>query len=297
MPARLVEVNVEADERIERLEGARDARAVRHRQHRVAADDDHRAHLAGPRRLDLLGHAGRGELAEHLGCLRDARAAPAGREAASGAAQRLRVGRECGRLREHRSARPIEVAGQHVEELDQPARERAESLRARADASVDGGARRGRELARQAADRRGGQGGRRRHALGRERPHGKDRVLEASHVLGEATRPDEVLLDQRGRHAEQQEHVGTWPQELVFVGEFRRLGAAGIDDDKAAATAPERACPSAKVRDGPQAAVGGRRVGTEHQQVVGAIDVRHRNGHGGTEQESGDQLLGHLVER
>src|SRR5439155_20865460 len=94
--------------------------------------------LAG--RLDLLGEASDRKLAVHLGRL--THPAPPATEAYAlpppGRAARVRAaGRGAG---EHRAAHLVEVAGEHVDHVDQPARERAELLRAGADAGVDGGA-------------------------------------------------------------------------------------------------------------------------------------------------------------
>ena len=55
------------------------------------------------------------------------------------------------RLRGHGAAFAIEIAGDDVDELDQPRVERAERLQVRADAAIADGRRRGREFAGDAA--------------------------------------------------------------------------------------------------------------------------------------------------
>src|SRR5207237_9166577 len=107
------------------------------------------------RGLELLGEAGGWKLAVHLGRL--THPAPPATEAHAlsppGRAARVRAaGRGAG---EHRASHPVEVAGEDVDHIHQPARERAELLRAGADAGVDGGALCPDELARQSADGRG----------------------------------------------------------------------------------------------------------------------------------------------
>ena len=129
---------------------AREPAGVRRRDARVAGHRDQRPDLALARRLDLVGQRGDRQLAERLGQPAHARRPAADREAAPRLAGRVGLAR--GGEREHRAALAVEVAGQHVEDVDQPARERAERLRRRADAAVDGGALGGGELARHAAD-------------------------------------------------------------------------------------------------------------------------------------------------
>src|SRR3954451_7151164 len=73
-----------------------------------------------------------------------------------------------GGAREHGAAGPVEVAGEDVEDVDEPARRRPEALRGGADAPVDRGAGRGRQLAGHAPDLGGGDRARRRDGLGRE---------------------------------------------------------------------------------------------------------------------------------
>ena len=137
----------------------REPAGVRRAEHGVAGDGHEAADPPGARRVDLLGERGRGKLAVDLGQAADAAREAAEADAASRAGDAGRVPRAGRRLREHRAALAIEVAGQHVEHVDEPARERAELLRAGADASVDRGALRGREIAGDAADDVGREAG------------------------------------------------------------------------------------------------------------------------------------------
>ena len=66
------------------------------------------------------------------------------------------------------AARAVEVAGEDVERVDEPARRRPEALRRGADPPVDRGPRRARQLARHAPDLRRRDAARRGHVLGRD---------------------------------------------------------------------------------------------------------------------------------
>ena len=113
MARRLVEVEVDADHEVERLERGGEAVAVRRRQHRVAGDREQRADLAVARRLDLLGQAGGGQLAERSrGSPRTRVAQRPTVDAAAAARARRRVRANRRRAREHRAARAVEVAGE-----------------------------------------------------------------------------------------------------------------------------------------------------------------------------------------
>src|ERR1035437_3602347 len=60
------------------------------------------------------------------------------------------------RQREHRAAGPVEVAGQHVEDVDEPGRDSAELGGRGADPPVYGGRWRGRQVPCEPRDRRAG---------------------------------------------------------------------------------------------------------------------------------------------
>ena len=89
----------------------------------------------------------------------------AGDDALAAARLAFGVGRERSRFRKHRATRLVEVAGQHVEHVDQPAGERAVGLGASAQAAVDRGALRLGERACKLADVVGGNAAAGRHGL------------------------------------------------------------------------------------------------------------------------------------
>src|SRR5207249_3561401 len=89
--------------------------------------------------------------------------------------------------RKHRAARAIEVAGEHVDEIDAPARERSEFLDTGAEAPVTGRRPGGDELAGDPADHPGGNPAMNRYGLRRELPRdGLNRVEPAHQAVGGA---------------------------------------------------------------------------------------------------------------
>src|SRR5205807_4416057 len=110
------------------------------------------ADLSRSRCLDLLRQADDWELAVALGQLAHSRGAAAELHASTLAGRAEGVGGARRRLAEHRSARTVEVAGEGVQDVDQPAGQRSELLCACADAAVDDGGGRGGQLARQTPD-------------------------------------------------------------------------------------------------------------------------------------------------
>ena len=58
-----------------------------------------------------------------------------------------------------------------------------------------------------------------------------DQVVEAVDVAAHRVEVDEVLLQQHGEHAVEQGDVAPGPDRQVGVGDHRRLGHPGVDDD------------------------------------------------------------------
>ena len=207
-----------------------------------------------------------------------------------------RVPRPGGGRREHRAARPVEVARERVEDVDEPARGGAEALRRRADPPVDHGAVGGGEVAGEPADGVGVDAaalrGVLRGAAERELAH----RVDPGDVGRGVAEVDEVLGDEHVDHGQQQEGVGPGPDGDVLVGLLRGPRAARVDDDDPPAAGPDRAQAPAHVGRGHEAPVGGHRVGPEHEQVVRAVEVGERHREAGAEQVRDGQLLGLLVD-
>ena len=137
--------------------------------------------------------------------------------------------------REERAAGPVEVAGEDVEDVDQPAGEGAELDGAAADAAVDGGGGRGGQLAGERADLAGVHVAGGGDGLGREVPHGCPEFVDALDVRGQRAEVDEALLEEDVRHGGEQQRVGAGPDGDVPVGELGGAGAARVDDGERAA--------------------------------------------------------------
>ena len=277
MPRGLVEVDVDADHEVELAQRRVEAGAVGRRQHRVAGDRDQRADPALAGGVDLLGQAGDRELAEQLGEPADAAGEAAEARAAAPPGRARGVG---GARRGGGNIAPpgrVEVAGEDVDHVDQPAGQRAELLGAGADPAVHGGA-----SARRRARGPGG-GSRRRRCRRPARPLGRERRGQRRGPRRARCRRGDAGRARRGPRrtasrtiANRKQRVGAGPDEVVLVGLLRRSGCAAGRPRRAAAAGPDRPQPAAHVGRGHQAAVGRERVGAEDQQVVGAVDVGHR---------------------
>ena len=200
-------------------------------------------------------------------------------------------------LREHRAARAVEVAGEDVDHVDQPARRGAELLRAGADAGVDGGRLRRRELAREPADGRRVDAAGRRDALRRE----------GARQLGDARRcrccapssaPGRVSCSSNSVCTIANSSSASVPGRMKWCSSASsavRVRRGSSTTHRAAARA-QRADATLHVGRGHQAAVRDQRVRAEDQQVVGAVDVGDRHGQRRAEHQPGRDLLRHLVD-
>ena len=297
MAGGLVHVRVDRHHELEVAEGSLQPVAVGHREGRVPADGHEGPHLPWARRVDLLGQADDGQLAVALGQAAHTAPAPPELDSPPPAGSARRGGPARRGPGEHRAARPVEVAGEDVEHVDQPAGEGAELLRARPDASVHR-RRLGRsQLARQApdgcgVDRSGGRDGL-RCEVARDPLH----LLDAHDEPIEAAEVDEPFREEHVHHRHEQECVGARPDRHVLARLLGRLGALGVDDDDAAFAFDDTPEPTGPVGRGGEAAVRLERVRTEHQQVRGAVEVGHREADARPEEQATADLLGPLVDR
>ena len=163
MPGGLVEPQVDGDHRVQRREHLVELVACGRGQHRVTGDGDQGLDLAVSWGGDLLGQTRNGHLPEYFLGAADAGAEPAElRCPVLQTRYRLHGDRPCGGAGEHGTALDVEVPGQDVHDVDEPAGEAAELLVAGTDPAVDDRARSRGEFARQFADARGvdvGDGG------------------------------------------------------------------------------------------------------------------------------------------
>ena len=276
----LVEVEVDADHEVQRAERGVQAAGVRRAERRVARDGQQRADLARrPASRSPRPGAATGSSPNASGSPRTRlAAAPSGaprprpgspvvfaRPAAASGTSR----------RPGRSRLPVS----DVQHVDEPAGSGAEALRRRADPPVDArrvGARRGR--ARAGGSSSASMPQRAGDRLGRE-VRGRARATSSSPSTCPSASPsvDEVLGEERVHHRQQ--------QEASVPGRMARCSSAScavrVRRGSTTTTRPPRAR-IARSRPGQsgaviEAAVGGHRVGAEHEQVVRAVQVGHRH--------------------
>ncbi len=199
---------------------------------------------------------------------------------------------------EHRSTGPVEVAAEDVHHVDQPRRRRAELGRGGADASVHRCGRRGGDLAGEPADRLCGDARRIRGEFGRERPECRRKFVESGDVPGDVVAGiGEPLVDHRVRDRGEQQRIGPRTDRDPLVGLLRGARQAGIDHDQPASTGPHRLDTPGEVGCRTHAAVRRIRVRAEDHQVVGAVEIGHRDRHRRPEHVARGDVPRHLVDR
>ncbi len=109
--------------------------------------------------------------------------------------------------------------------------------------------------------------------------------------------PVEAVAEDHVQHRQQQVRVGPRPDRDVLGGEPGGLGAAGVHHHHPPAAGDHVLQPTPGVGHRGEGAVGDRRVGPEHQQVLGAVDVGDRQDRVVAEHELGGEVLRELVDR
>ncbi len=198
--------------------------------------------------------------------------------------------------REHDAADLVEPAGEHVEAVHEPVRRRAVDGLRDAEPAVDRTAAGSREVAREAADRLGRHAGDRGDALGRHLRDRRRHRLDPVDEVGRASRTGEPLGGDHLQHRGEQPHVGARDHGHVLVGDVGRLGAARVDHHHAPAAGAQRREPALHVRRGHDRAVAHHGVAADHEQMVGAVEVGHREHQRRPEQQVGEQVLRLLVD-
>ena len=178
--------------------------------------------------------------------------------------------------------------------------ERAEFDCGGADSAVDGRGRGAGELAGQGADLVGGHAAVGGDGLRREpvRPAHEARrrplTWSATPPRSGATRPSSksTCTTANSSAASVPGRGGD-----VAVGEFGGAGAGRVDDGEPAAALAQRPELAGEVGGGGQTAVGHKGIRADDHQIVGAVEVGHREGDGAAEQVAERDVLGHLVQR
>ena len=202
-----------------------------------------------------------------------------------------------GRQREHRATGAVQVSGQYVDHLDQPAAHRAEFDCGGAHPAVHGGRRRPGQLSSQCPDLVSLHPAVRGNGLRREITGQFADLLHPGHVIGQSSQVDQVLLEKDVDNGEQQGGVGTGPRRQVPVGQSGGAGAGGVDDHQRSTTLAQAAQFAAEVGRSGQAAIGDQRIRPDDHQIVGSIEIGHRECDGAAEHQAHRHVFGHLVER
>ena len=178
----------------------------------------------------------------------------------------------------HRPTGRVERSDHHVDDVDQPRRDGPELDGVGADPPVHDRSRSGRQFPGDPADRRGldaaplGD-----HAPGRSARPGV--ATSARPLVSSARRPGLVSpsSNRTATMAKSSRRVGAGPDEQVLVGGQGGAGADRVDHHQFPASRLESFDPARPIRGRGQTAVRHERIGAQHQQVVGSIDVGDRD--------------------
>ena len=198
-------VRIDDDQQVELFECVGDASRVRERPGRVAGQHDHRLDVASWVG-DLLGQRCGRKLAFDLA--EAARRALPTTELKTAAAG-LRGSEQLGwRAVEHDAARLVEIAGECVEHVGRPARERAELGGVGAHATVRSGRVGGGELSSDAPGRVGVDAATVGDGFGRVVSDEPTDLVNAADVISQTPQVDKILVEQRVHEREQPPRVG-----------------------------------------------------------------------------------------
>ncbi len=117
-----------------------------------------------------------------------------------------------------------------------------------------------------------------------------------SDVGVEIAHPDATSCEEATNQRSEQQRIGARTDEVMLVGELRRLAAPRIDHDDPSAAFPNLGETRADAGSRHQAAVRDHRVRADHQQVIGAVEIRHRHQEAASVHPVAGELLGKLVE-
>ena len=113
----------------------------------------------------------------------------------------------------------------------------------------------------------------------------------------EAAKADELLVEKGVRHRGEQQRVRPGPDEMVLVRLSRGSRPHGVDDDHLPAARPDRSQPASHVGSGDETAVRDDWVGSEDQEMRGAIDVGDPDGELRAVEQAAREGLRLLVDR
>ena len=180
------------------------------------------------------------------------------------------------RQRKERATGPVEIAGGDIDQLDQPLVKYTVGLGGNAHAAVANAGFCLREFAGNAAHIPGADAGVFLGELRGERGYIQRHFLEAGNKRGEMARPHQVFGEDRIEYRQQKQCIGTRGNEVVLTCQLRCFGASRVDEYQLAAAGLKILDPLFHIRHRPDTAVGGNRVGAQHQKVVAAVDIGNR---------------------
>ena len=102
-------------------------------------------------------------------------------------------------------------------------------------------------------------------------------LAKSGDMFAHGAKIHQLFGEQGMHHAKQQEHITARANVMMGVGHCGGLGTTRIDHHHTSAAGFERFGLAAKIRHRPQTAVGSDRIGTEHDEQIAALDVRHGN--------------------
>ena len=124
-------------------------------------------------------------------------------------------------------------------------------------------------------------------------------VVDTVDVVGHSPeiRCDKALFEEHVHDGEQQRGVGARADGEVPIGQFGGAGAGRIDDGEPAAALAQRPQLAGEVGGGGQTPVGHKGIRADDHQVVGVVEVGHRERDRAAEHVAERDVLGHLVQR
>jgi hypothetical protein len=144
-----------------------------------------------------------------------------------------------GSKRKHGTAWSVKVPRDGVEEIHSPRGDGPEGNRVGSDATVDGGARRSRQLPCHLPDRVWIDAGEARHNLWRERRHNLASAIEPVCQVGESVESDQSFFEQNLGDGQQESGIGAGPDRNPPVCHCRRLRATRINYHHLATASPD----------------------------------------------------------
>ena len=267
-----VDVEVDADHEIQLSQGLVQLAAIRAGQHRITGMGHKGFHLPLARGEHFIGQGGHREFATEFRVSVDPAAVAI--ETAGVAAEGTQGHDIEGGPGEHDTAFPVQVAGEDVDEIDQPGAEGAVGTGGDAHPGVDSRTGSRGDVAGQLANDTRGHA----HGLGHffrcPVHHQAGQVLFAIEYGVQLAGRHQQLLEQHLGNGQQQVHIGTGADKMVLVGHFGGLGAARIDDHHLAPAFLQGLEAPFHVRHGHDGTVGGQRVTADDQEVIGAVHIR-----------------------